>query len=166
MRTRLHFELAASTAPQNTGRCMLAAAHEEAARQHAAAADAHALAAEMHWEAIHPDEDTDPNQSADAQNASADAATQTETAAEAAAAAGGIMGAMRDASREAETAFQRSDAGEDPREAHAAAAWHHAAEAARHAEAASTAAPGSVEAGETHAWAESAALRARDAAAR
>ena len=84
----------------------------------------------MHGEALAPDEDTDPNQWQDAQNASADAATQTDTAAEATAATSEAVSASRDAGREAGEALRQAEDGEDPRDAHAKAAKHHAAAAA------------------------------------
>ena len=101
-------------------------------------------------------------QQQDAENASSDAAVQTDTAAEATETTGMTLSAVRNAGREANKAVRQAEDGEDPRDAHAAAAKYHAAAAKRHAEAAEAAAPGSEEAEEALAEAESAAVRAED----
>jgi hypothetical protein len=57
---------------------------------------------------------------------------------------------------------RQAEGGEDPRDAHAAAARHHSAAAKRHAEAAAAAAPRSEEANEALCESESAAARVKD----
>ncbi|TXN19564.1 hypothetical protein [Methylobacterium sp. WL9] len=147
----------------STAECRrVAAAHVEAARQHAAAADAHATAAEMHFEAR---QDGDADLQLEAQDASADAAAQTGTAIEASEFTGECILAIRDAGREADEAVRLAEDGEDPRDAHTAAARHHAAVVQRHAEAIEVREPDSENAEDARAEAESAALRAVDAAA-